>query len=83
MTDFSHLRFIPRSELPVWGIKWSTVHLRRLSEAGLFPKPRVLGRRTLAWRESDIIAFLNGTWKPDAPDAPKGGEALDIAPDAA
>ena len=35
------------------------------SQAGKFPKSIQLGPATVAWRESDVLDFCNGDWKPE------------------
>ena len=32
--------------------------------AGIYPKPVRLGRRAVAWRESDIDQIVEATWRP-------------------
>ena len=71
-------RLIPRFDLPKYGIIWSTTHLTRLTRAGKFPRPVILGHRTYAYRASDIEAFMRGDWKPTEPQPDQPGEVLDL-----
>ena len=41
----------------------SPATLWRWVKAGEFPAPQRLGLRCTVWRESDIQAFMSGTWK--------------------
>jgi len=57
-----------------YGIKISRTHIRRRETQGTFP-PRFhpfgdLRSRFYYWRR-DIVAWLNGSWRPDPTPAPK------------
>jgi predicted DNA-binding transcriptional regulator AlpA len=41
-------------------LNYTPVHIRRLVNQGKLPSPMVIGGRKLAWRVSDIKAFLDG-----------------------
>jgi prophage regulatory protein len=43
---------------PVKGIGYSRDHLRRKVKAGEFPAPVALSDRRIAWRESEVDAWL-------------------------
>jgi hypothetical protein len=45
-------------DLPSWGICYGINHLRKMWNAGLFPKPFKLSPRKLAWNEADITAWI-------------------------
>jgi hypothetical protein len=51
-------RLITPPLLPLKGINYNRNHLRRLWNAGLFPRPIKLSARKLAWRESEIDEWL-------------------------
>jgi predicted DNA-binding transcriptional regulator AlpA len=51
---------------PVFGIRYCRQHVRRLYQAGQFPKPIILNGRSVAWRAEDVEAWLNAR--------PKAGE---------
>jgi hypothetical protein len=52
------IRFIAPRDLPDLGINYHHNHLRRLWEAGKFPKPVQLSPRKIAWREADLMAWM-------------------------
>lgn len=41
-----------------YNVPFTRVHLRRLIAAGEFPAPLLLGARRVAWRDTDIEAWL-------------------------
>jgi hypothetical protein len=47
------------------GIEYTRVHLRRLIVRGLFPAPVLLSPNRIAWRRSDLIAWMAA--RPTAP----------------
>jgi len=47
-------RLVPYPALKERGIPFTRVHLRRLEEAGLFPRHIDLGENTIAWFEDEI-----------------------------
>jgi hypothetical protein len=50
--------FAPR-DLPDLGIHFHINYLRRMWEEGNFPKPIKLSPRRIAWREADLLAWIN------------------------
>ena len=58
-TPLAGPRMLAREDLPLKGIRYSRNYLRRLWESGRFPKPIKLSARRLAWRESDIDAWID------------------------
>ncbi|MFO0388232.1 MAG: helix-turn-helix transcriptional regulator [Alphaproteobacteria bacterium] len=49
---------ISRQNLKLKGIKFTNTHLSNLEKEGKFPKRIFVGRRTVAWIESEIDAWL-------------------------
>lgn len=52
------IRLIGRDRLPDLGICYAPDYLRRMVKRGAFPKPVRLSPRKLAWRESDLTAWI-------------------------
>lgn len=52
-------RLLDYSDLWDRGIRFSKVHLWRLSKAGKFPAPIKLGALRMAWDEREIDAWLD------------------------
>lgn len=52
------LKVLRFSDLVRLGILNNRMTLRRWIQRGIFPKPITLGPNSLAWRESDIEAYL-------------------------
>lgn len=52
-------RLIVPKELPLLGIHYSTNHLRRLWNAGRFPKPTYTSTRRFAWPEEVLLRWID------------------------
>jgi prophage regulatory protein len=51
-------RLLSYADLKARGIKFSRVHLKRLEDAGEFPRHIDLGGNSIAWFEDEIDGFL-------------------------
>jgi predicted DNA-binding transcriptional regulator AlpA len=54
----AHNVFVPYSLLARYGVTYSRIHLMRLVARGQFPAPFHLSERRLAWRLSEVRAWL-------------------------
>ena len=51
-------RLVAFANLPHYGIRYTRVHLRRLIARKLFPPPLQISPNRVAWRESDLNAWI-------------------------
>ncbi len=51
-------RFLSRQQLAELGISYSRQHLHRLETAGKFPAHVALSPHKVAWKKSEILAYL-------------------------
>ncbi len=61
----SELRLIDPHGLRAMGLSYGPTHLRKMVKEGLFPAPIRLSARKLAWREADIIAWVEAKAQTD------------------
>jgi prophage regulatory protein len=52
------LRFVTTNDLSRRGISFSRMHLRRLEDAGRFPRRVHLGENRIAWLEAEIDEWV-------------------------
>jgi prophage regulatory protein len=57
------LKALRYADLRSKGVTFSRIHLNRLIKAGEFPRPFLLGERSLAWDERTIDEWLLGRMK--------------------
>jgi prophage regulatory protein len=54
------MTFLSYRDLRSKGINFSRVHVRRLVQAGRFPKPVKLGEKDNSWIEAEIDDWVSG-----------------------
>ena len=62
-------KVLGRQNLKNMGIPWSNVHLRRLEDAGQFPRRIYLGQNTCVWDEREIHEWLESKAAERQPEA--------------
>lgn len=52
------MKLLRYEQLKDYGIDWSRVHIDRLQKAGKFPQKIKIGPNTVAYLESEILAWI-------------------------